>query len=164
MPHILPDVLDYNLKVVFCGTAAGHVSARKGQYYAGPGNRFWTTLHEIGLVDRILSPGEFKILLKYGVGLTDLVKGQSGMDSNIEFRNTGAGELTQKIKKYKPKILCFNGKRAAREFFGQKVKYGLQDDSIDHTKIFVAPSTSRAANRFWDIKIWHKLARLCSDS
>lgn len=37
---ILPDRLGPGLRVVFCGTAAGAVSARKGHYYAGPGNLF----------------------------------------------------------------------------------------------------------------------------
>jgi TDG/mug DNA glycosylase family protein len=39
-PPILPDVLMPGLKLVFCGTAAGTVSARRGQYYAHPQNRF----------------------------------------------------------------------------------------------------------------------------
>ena len=47
MPHTLPDILQPNLKVVFCGTAAGDASAKKRAYYAGPGNRFWKTLHEV---------------------------------------------------------------------------------------------------------------------
>ena len=43
---ILPDVLGPNLKVVFCGTAAGAVSAKRRAYYAGPGNKFWQTIHK----------------------------------------------------------------------------------------------------------------------
>jgi G:T/U-mismatch repair DNA glycosylase len=38
---ILPDVLQPDLKVVFCGTAAGTQSAQAGAYYAGRGNYFW---------------------------------------------------------------------------------------------------------------------------
>ena len=38
---ILPDVLQPDLKVVFCGTAAGTQSAQAGTYYAGRGNYFW---------------------------------------------------------------------------------------------------------------------------
>ena len=50
--HVLPDVLAPDLRVVFVGTAAGARSAAVGHYYAGPGNRFWHTLHEIGLTPR----------------------------------------------------------------------------------------------------------------
>lgn len=31
---VLPDVLDYGLKIVFCGTAAGRISAAIQSYYA----------------------------------------------------------------------------------------------------------------------------------
>ena len=46
---ILPDVLTYNLKIVFCGTAASKKSKLLKSYYAGPGNKFWKTLYEIKL-------------------------------------------------------------------------------------------------------------------
>ena len=156
----LSDLLRYNQKVVFCGTAAGAVSAKKRQYYAGPGNKFWRTLSEIKLTDRILKPHEFKKLLDFNIGLTDLVKKQSGPDSKIIFREKDRIEFEKRIKKKKPKYLCFNGKRAAQEYLKHKVKYDLQSESIEKTRIFVAPSTSGAANRFWDIKIWRELSRL----
>lgn len=157
----LEDMFRKNQKVVFCGTAAGTVSAQKRQYYAGPGNKFWSTLFDIGLINRRLSPANFKELLKYNIGLTDLVKNQSGMDHEIDFNKNSRNALTKRIKKYRPKILCFNGKRSAQEYLGKKVEYGLQIESIGKTRLFVAPSTSGAANRFWDIKYWRKLARLC---
>jgi double-stranded uracil-DNA glycosylase len=62
---ILPDVLAPNLKVVFCGTAAGTQSAEVGAYYAGRGNKFWRTLYEIGLTPRQLAPHEFTSLPLY---------------------------------------------------------------------------------------------------
>ncbi|GEO17500.1 hypothetical protein [Microvirga aerophila] len=40
MTEKLPEVLLPNLKIVFCGTAAGNRSAASGAYYAQPGNRF----------------------------------------------------------------------------------------------------------------------------
>ena len=40
---VLPDVLMPGLRVVFCGYAPGTASAHAGAYYAGPGNRFWST-------------------------------------------------------------------------------------------------------------------------
>ena len=70
---ILPDLLANNLELVIVGTAAGRVSGRRGLYYAG--NRFWRTLHEVGLTPIELRPGEHGKLLDYGIGLTDLAKG-----------------------------------------------------------------------------------------
>jgi TDG/mug DNA glycosylase family protein len=78
----LDDVLGHGLKVVFCGTAAGTVSAELGQYYAGPGNKFWKTLHRIGLTERELDPAEFRTLPARGIGNGErrkwLSRGQAG--------------------------------------------------------------------------------------
>ena len=51
---ILPDVLESGLDLVLCGTAAGRKSAEMLAYYAKPGNRFWPTLHAVGLTPRRL--------------------------------------------------------------------------------------------------------------
>jgi G:T/U mismatch-specific DNA glycosylase len=125
------------LKLVVCGTAAGSRSAQLKHYYAGPGNKFRRTLAELGLTPRQLAPSEAGLFLDFGIGLTDLVKGQSGADSSIRF----------------------NGKRAAQEFFGiRAVIYGPQQERIGVTDLFVAPSTSGAANGFWDLLYWRDLA------
>ena len=80
-PHVLPDLLRPGLRVVICGSAAGAVSAARGAYYAGPGNKFWRILAEVGLTPRRLEPGEFREVLNFGIGLTDLVKTHSGSDA-----------------------------------------------------------------------------------
>ena len=49
MIDVLPDVLQDDLVVVFCGTAASTVSAREGAYYANASNAFWRALHETGM-------------------------------------------------------------------------------------------------------------------
>ena len=161
---ILPDVLGPDLKIVFCGTAAGRKSADLGYYYAGNGNKFWKTLFSTGLTPRLLLPSEFRELIAWGIGLTDMVKDKSGMDSSLtrsDFRNNG---LVEKIRKYSPKILCFNGKKAAKEFYGyDRVEYGLQEKGVYDTRIFIAPSTSGAANGYWDINRWVELKNLINE-
>ena len=59
-----------------------------------------------------------------------------------------------KIQHYRPLAVGFNGKRAAREFYGRPVQYGLQSEGIDSTVVFVLPSTSGAARGFWDEAHW----------
>ncbi|MCC7210079.1 MAG: mismatch-specific DNA-glycosylase [Anaerolineae bacterium] len=155
---VLPDVLDYGLKVVFCGAAAGAKSARAGAYYAGPGNRFWETLFRIGLTPRRLAPDDFRALVQYGIGLTDLIKTQYGRDSNLDFDDDARESLRGRIAEYEPRVLAFNGKRPAQEFFLHPVKYGLQDETIGPTAVFVLPSTSGAATGHWDETYWAALA------
>ena len=158
---MLPDLLAPDLKVVFCGTAAGRKSADLGHYYAGRGNKFWKTLFTIGLTPKLLLPSEFRELISWGIGLTDMVKDKSGMDNSLaqsDFRNNG---LYEKIIMYKPKVLCFNGKKAGKEFLGNNwVDYGLQSTTINKTKLFIAPSTSGAASGFWDLNQWVNLASI----
>ena len=85
---VLPDVLKPGLRVVFCGTAVGSKSARAGAYYAGRGNQFWSVLYRVGLTPRQLEPQEFRLLLQYGIGLTDLAKRRSGSDGVLSSSNT----------------------------------------------------------------------------
>ena len=162
---VLPDVLGRDLCIVFCGTAAGAASALLGQYYAGPGNRFWPTLARVGLTPRELKPSEYRDVLSYGLGLTDVVKGQSGSDSSLDFRKADTAQLRARIEKYRPRILCFTSKRAAKAFFGAKhVELGLQNARIGETLIFVAPSPSGLAKKSWDEEVWRDLARLARRS
>jgi TDG/mug DNA glycosylase family protein len=158
---MLDDILEEGLRLVVCGTAAGSASAQVGHYYAGPGNKFWRTLADIGLTPRQLAPDEAPLLPHFGIGLTDLVKEQSGPDSEIEFDPRNPADLTEKMLRYRPGILCFNGKRAAQQFLGDKrLPYGLLTQRIGRTSLFVAPSTSAAANGFWDLARWQDVAEL----
>ena len=156
----LDDVLDTGLDLVFCGTAASAASALQGHYYAGPGNRFWAILWETALTNRLLAPSDCQSLLDYGIGLTDIVKDQAGTDSEIEFGRRGK-QVQKRIEPYSPRYLCFNGKRATMEAMGRnQVRYGLQEESFGYTRIFIAPSTSAVAKRWWDGCLWHELAAL----
>jgi TDG/mug DNA glycosylase family protein len=162
---VLQDVLKKGLSIVFCGTAAGNKSAELAQYYAGPGNKFYPILAEIGLTPRRLDPSEFKTLPEYGIGLTDLVKMASGNDNVLKSAHFDVQSFTEKILSYQPKVLCFNGKKAASVFFGLRktssISFGFQHSkTIGNTKIFVAPSTSGAANGYWDKEVWQQLPKL----
>ena len=167
---VLPDVLGPDLKVVFCGSAVGSASARAGAYYAGPGNKFWPTLQRIGLTPRRLAPAEFRALAGCGIGLTDLCKTLSGPDRALAAAADDVAGLAAKIERHAPRVLAFNGKRPAGVFLGQRFGlarpgYGLQTERLGPSTLFVLPSTSGAANRWWDDAPWRALADyLVSDS
>jgi double-stranded uracil-DNA glycosylase len=156
---ILPDVLAPGLRVVFCGTAPGTASARAGAYYAGPGNRFWTTLHEVGLTPVLLQPAEFARLPEFGIGLTDISKTASGSDQEVGRRGVDPERLAEAITAAAPPNLAFNGKNSAKAALGRPVEYGLQPERIGDAAVWVLPSTSGAARGFWDIGPWQELAR-----
>jgi len=157
---VLPDVLVPGLAVVFCGSAVGTASARRGAYYAGPGNAFWPALAEVGLTPRQLAPEEYRSIAKYGLGLTDLAKTVAGSDHVLSKEHFDRNGLRSKILRYRPRILAFTSKRAAEEYIRHRVDYGLMNETIGNTVLFVVPSPSGAARRYWDKKPWRELARL----
>ena len=157
---MLPDLLSRHLNLVVCGTGAGARSAEVRQYYAGPGNRFWRTLADVGLTPEELTPDQYQRLLTFGIGLTDLAKQHVGRDRELSVSKTDIIMLRTKLMSYQPWYLCFNGKRAAQLFLGvPTVEYGVQPDCYGRTVVFVAPSTSAAANGSWDLSVWQDLAK-----
>ncbi len=158
MADILPDVLAPGLDLVIVGMAASAESARRGAYYAHPGNRFWPTLAAVGLTPRRLAPEEFPLLPDFGIGLTDVCKVQSGADHVLERANRDAAAVRAKVARHRPRAVAFNSKNAAQLTLGHKVGYGRQPDGIDDVPVFVLPSTSGRAAAYWDIGPWHEVA------
>jgi len=157
---ILADSIRPGLRVVFCGTALGAVAARKRAYYAGPGNAFYKTLHEIGLTPRRLEPTEYPELLDYGIGLTDICKTRSGSDQEVGRDGFDVERLVALLEENRPGWIAFNGKNSAGGAFGRPVEYGRQDERFAGVPAFVLPSTSGAARRYWDVSLWRELAML----
>ncbi len=147
---ILPDVLAPGLRIVFCGTAASRRSAQVGAYYGHRGNRFWETLHQAGFTPMQLAPRKFLRVLEFGIGLTDLNQAQSGVDSELNPAAFDVDGLAAKVIRYRPRVLAFTSKNAARWFQpGPKVEYGRQPWNIGESVVWVLPSTSGSARPHW---------------
>ena len=160
-PDVLQDLLQEQLRVVLCGTAASTVSAAAGAYYANKQNKFWKILHETGLTPEPLQPQQYRELLRHGIGLTDLVKthfGNGPPDSVIETRHDPRARLRASIAAFRPVFLAFTSKTAGQKFFGGKRDYGEQVERIGETRIWILPSTSGAANGSWRPEVWHRFA------
>lgn len=164
--YIIPDLLEPGLRLVFCGSALGFESAKQKAYYAKPGNKFWPTLHAVGLTPRLFKPTEYPALLTLRIGLTDINKTQFGNDTDLNALHDDVAGLAVKIEQYQPAILAFTAKRPAQVFlkesFGLKAApaYGLQDQRIGRTRLVVLPSPSGRAGSYWDIGPWQALKRL----
>jgi TDG/mug DNA glycosylase family protein len=150
---VLPDILKPGLRIVFCGTAAGTVSAARGAYYAHPQNRFWSALYAVGLTPRLLKPEEFDQALQWGVGLTDIAKQASGMDRELPAGALGrqaCAALNAKIEAAEPKWLAFTSLTAGRRYLGRAAGFGEQPDRIGRTRLWLLPSPSPTASWNWD--------------
>lgn len=162
MIDVLPDVLQDDLVLVFCGTAASRVSAREGAYYAKSSNAFWRALHETGITPRKFAPREFLRLLELRIGLTDVAKRAIGSDSRLRRSDFSPDCLSEKIRRHHPQIVAFTSKAAwrawARLSTADAVSYGWQRASVGPSKFFVLPSPSGAARGYWDLSYWQELA------
>ena len=159
MRALVPDVLAPGLRLVFCGTAPSRASAAARAYYAKPGNRFWPALHAAGFTPRRFHPSEYAELLGLGIGLTDLCKGHSGNDDELPDGALDAASLRQKVEQYRPAVVAFTSKNAARAFLARDVDYGWQPERVGATRLYVLPSPSGQATRFWDERPWRALAK-----
>ncbi|MGG5886836.1 mismatch-specific DNA-glycosylase [Falsiroseomonas sp. HC035] len=154
MSDVLPDVLEPGLRLVFCGMAAGLTSARLGAYYARPGNRFWPALATAGFTPRLFRPEEFRLLAGRGIGLTDLGKGQQGVDRQVVITDQDRARLREAILRIAPGALAFTSKSAAGLFLRQP---GLPFGELPRELVpqgfpptYVLPSTSGSNNGNWD--------------
>ena len=157
----LPDQLDHGLRLVFVGTAAGQRSADLGHYYAHPGNRFWRTIHAIGLTPRLYQPHEFPSLLTLGIGFTDMCKHGAGMDHEALKAGVDVAAFSEKIRRYRPTTIGFTSKKAASLFYGRPttaIALGKQSPLDDFPGIFVLASPSGAASGAWSVQPWQELA------
>jgi TDG/mug DNA glycosylase family protein len=158
----LPDVLADNLDVVFIGTAAGRRSLARGIYYAGAGNRFWPTLGQVELIPPRFAPRDFAVLKSIGIGFTDLCKTASGMDRDIIVTASDIAVCDAKLRACRPRAVAFTGKKAAALWLRRRtdrIRYGLQKRRpSDLSDVFVLPSPSAAARRYWKVEPWQELA------
>ena len=162
--QILPDLLQPGLRAVICGTAAGRTSAQLEAYYARSNNCFWEVLYKVGLTPRKLKPQEFRELTRFRLGLTDLAKAASGVDSDLHDEAFDVAAFIESIDHCNPALVAFNGKKAARIFYGMPARaplnYGQGATVPNFPRVFVLPSTSGSARAHWDLEWWREFARL----
>ncbi|KRF51799.1 DNA glycosylase [Bacillus sp. Soil745] len=142
----ISDHLKENLDILFVGFNPSIRSGETGHHYANPNNRFWKILFESGLTPRKYEPTEDSSLLDLGYGFTNIVSRPTigADDITKEEYIKGRKQLKRKIKKYKPKLVCFVGKGVYQEYRQlRKISWGLQEETTSNeTMEFVAPSSS----------------------
>lgn len=146
----LPDIVDYNLKILFIGYNPGIKSAETGHHYAGGSNAFWKLLFESGLTSWRFKPEEDRRLLELGLGSTNIADRPTRSAAELqpnEFRE-GAAALRELLMEYQPKIACYVGIGVYRKFSGLKeVGRGRQENATVPGVIDFVCSSSSGLNR-----------------
>lgn len=141
----IPDVIAPGLTVLFCGINPGLWSAAVGQHFARPGNRFWPALHRGGFTPRRLRPDEQGELLRYGLGITNLVaRGTARADGLTADELVAGGRLlVTKLRRYRPDWLAVLGVGAYRVAFNRrKASIGPQEERLGGARVWVLPNPS----------------------
>jgi TDG/mug DNA glycosylase family protein len=139
------DVLGPDLDVLFCGINPSLTSAERGHHFARPGNRFWPALHLAGLTPRRLAPEEDAELLRYGLGVTNLVDRPTRTAAELrpEELREGAAALTDLVARYRPRVVAVLGITAWRLAFDRaRAVPGRQDREIGGAVTWVLPNPS----------------------
>lgn len=162
----IEDHLREGLDIVFCGFNPSPKSSEAGHHYANRNNRFWTILHKAGITNRKYEASEDYLLLEVGYGFTNIVSRPTKAADEItkEEYKEGRKQLEQKIRYFKPKVVCFVGKGVYQEYTGKKsIPWGVQDEGVVTSTIdFVAPSSSGLVRMKLDaiVEIYNELTKI----
>lgn len=141
----IPDLIAPDLTVLFCGINPGLYSGATGHHFARPGNRFWPALEAARLTDRLVRPWEERLLLSYGIGITNLVARATATAVEIGTEELRAGrlQLERKVRRYRPAAVAVLGIGAFRLAFEHpKATIGPQAESLGPALLWVLPNPS----------------------
>lgn len=153
-PDRMPDILAENLDLLIVGFNPSLVSWANGHHYANPVNNFYRLLFKAGLTPRLLKPEEDGLLPEFGIGLTNFVVDMPSANETavpVSVYRASVKILEEKVVRLQPKAVSFNGLKLYNYFFGRKlVKMGLQTETVGGRPLFVTPSSSGAANMYFE--------------
>src|SRR5437660_7014871 len=147
----LRDCVRPDVRVLLVGINPGIRSATIGHHFAGPSNRFWKLLYESGVVPEAISTEQDRRLPEWGFGVTNLVaRATPGIDTlRPEEYVAGARALRRKVRRWKPRIVAFDGVSLYRAIFAKRgpIALGLQQETFEGARVFVLSNPSgRNAN------------------
>jgi TDG/mug DNA glycosylase family protein len=141
----VPDVIANGLDVLFVGINPGLYSGAIGHHFGRPGNRFWRALHASGFTDRVLSPYEEFDLLRFGLGITNLVSRATARADELseEELRLGAGVIERTVRRIEPRFVAMLGVTAYRTAFVRPAAtVGAQAEALAGARLWVLPNPS----------------------
>jgi double-stranded uracil-DNA glycosylase len=169
----LPDYLAPELDVVLVGINPGLYSVERGHYFARPQSRFWPAFSASRLSEPArqalrtdtLRPIHDKVLPRFGIGLTDIIKrptANAGELTDLDFEEW-VPRLVGKLIHHAPQVACFHGVTGYRPFsriaFGRtaQLSLGPQRERLGTIRLYIVPNPSPANAQFTlsDQETWY---------
>lgn len=139
------DLIEPDLKVLFCGINPGQLTGLTGHHFARPGNRFWPALYAAGFTPRLLAPDEQQELLQWGCGITNVVSRTTASAAELSTEEIVAGgeALRTTLRRHQPRCLAILGIGTYQKAFGKKkAAIGLQPDQLEGIPVWLLPNPS----------------------
>ena len=141
----LADVVDVGLRILFVGINPGLYSAAVGHNFGRPGNRFWAARALSGMTPTRLAPEEERELLRYGLGITNIVARPTARAEELtrEELEQGAALLEAKVARLRPRAVAVLGVSAYRTAWRRpKAALGRQPIALSGAVLWVLPNPS----------------------
>jgi thymine-DNA glycosylase len=125
----LVDSIRPGLMLLMIGLNPGLMTAETGHAYAHPSNHFWKLMHSSGLTDRRHLPSETRDLMDlYSIGNTNLCvrPTRDGAGLSKDELEAGVPVLEEKVRAYRPEVVCIVGKGIWETIVRVKVRNGAK--------------------------------------
>jgi TDG/mug DNA glycosylase family protein len=146
----LEDLLRPALHAVCVGINPAPGSVRAGHYHQGNlGQKFFSRLQQAGVVPPGRGGWQDDEAFAAGVGFTDIVKRptERAMQVRVDEYEHGQGLLEAKLEQYRPRLVIFTFKAAARKLFGSFSGNGFVSGlRLVHSDVFVMPGPYESAD------------------
>jgi thymine-DNA glycosylase len=130
----LVDSIRPGLMLLMIGLNPGLMTAETGHAYAHPSNHFWRLMHSSGLTDRRHLPSETRDLMDlYSIGNTNLCvrPTRDGAGLSKDELEAGVPVLEEKVRAYRPEVVCIVGKGIWETIVKVKVRNGAKKQAKD---------------------------------
>jgi TDG/mug DNA glycosylase family protein len=120
--------------LLMIGLNPGLKTAETGHAYAHPSNHFWKLMHSSGLTDRRCLPSETHDLMDlYSIGNTNLCLRPTRDGAGLAKDEMEAGVLVleDKVRTYRPDVVCIVGKGIWDTILKVKVKNGAKKQAAN---------------------------------
>lgn len=149
----VPDLVGDDVRLLFVGINPGLWTAATRTHFAHPGNRFHPALYRAGITGYEIDPSggwsaeDRQHLLSRGIAITNLVERASARADELTAEEIadGAARLEEKVRDWRPRVVCILGITAYRTAFGRrKARAGRQPEEhrIGDVELFVIGNPS----------------------
>jgi double-stranded uracil-DNA glycosylase len=147
----VPDLIGPGVKLLFVGINPGLWTAATHTHFAHPGNRFYPSLLEAGIIESPIDRGvgmtddDRRALIDRGIGITNVVRRATAKASELTADELRAGgeQLRAFVRAHRPVVVAIAGITAYRSAFSQpKATMGEQPEVLEGARLFVVPNPS----------------------